>query len=270
VQTVRTSTTALWTILTLACSGGGDEQATAGEGPGGTTAVASTTAMSGPGTTTEAMTTTSSTSTTTSGSSSTGSTGGDTGSTTTGETTDTTSPVDTSDASTSTSASDTSDTSGSSSTGDETPFDGDGADGEVCGLIMQKCVYSCMNLMWPCVDGCIAEGSPNGAAEAQALVDCAYVDCNYDSNCYTSFCLDEWYTCVSGPLTCEQEVACIQQCGDDDDECLARCYYEATDDAQKDYDSLEFCRMNEGCAELDDQCMKEFCTWNYMQCFGWP
>mgnify|MGYP002149320777 CR=1 FL=1 len=107
------------------------------------------------------------------------------------------------------------------------------------------------------------------AAEAQAVVDCAYIDCNYDTNCYTSFCLDEWYACTQGPLTCEQEVACIQHCAGDS-ECRARCYYESTAVAQKQYDDLEFCRMSQSCAELDDQCMKEFCTWNYMACLGWP
>jgi len=190
--------------------------------------------------------------------------GDPTATTSTGTTGDTTGPVDPPNTSGSSGETSTTETSGG-----ETPFEGDAADGEVCGLIIQSCVYQCYQLKWPCIDACIAEGSPNGAAEAQAVVNCAYIDCNYDTNCYTSFCLDEWYACTEGPLTCEQEVACIQHCAGDS-ECRARCYYESTAAAQKQYDDLEFCRMSQSCAELDDQCMKEFCTWNYMACLGWP
>jgi len=261
---MRNLTIALSTLLTTACPGNGDGPTT-GNDPGTTT---STTAGSEPGTTTAATTGTTDTTgtTTTAGSTSGSSSGSDTtDATSTGETTDTTGPVNTTNASES-----SGETTASDTTGGETLFEGDAADGEVCGLIIQSCVYQCYQLKWPCIDACIAEGSPNGAAEAQAVVDCAYIDCGYDTNCYTSFCLDEWYACTEGPLTCEQEVVCIQHCADDDTQCKARCYYESTADAQKQYDNLEFCRMNNGCAELDDQCMKEFCTWNYMACLGWP
>lgn len=262
---MRNPTLALWTLLTLACPGNGDGPTT------GTTGTSTdTTAGSGPGTTTTGATGTSASGSTSSSSSG---SGDPTATTSTGTTDGTTGPVDSSGSSGSSGSSDTSGSSGEPSTtgttGGETPFEGDAADGEVCGLIIQACVYQCYQLKWPCIDACIAEGSPNGAAEAQAVVDCAYIDCNYDTNCYTSFCLDEWYACTQGPLTCEQEVACIQHCAGDS-ECRARCYYESTAAAQKQYDDLEFCRMSQSCAELDDQCMKEFCTWNYMACLGWP
>jgi len=127
-----------------------------------------------------------------------------------------------------------------------------------------NCADACGDV--ECVDACIADGSENGAAEAESLILCAASHgCGDDEACLTSNCLEEILTCSSGDATCSELSDCSETC-DGEPTCEANCYSEATTLAQAELTGLGECIAENDCQ--DDACVLQECGPQVGECFS--
>lgn len=163
---------------------------------------------------------------------------------------------------------DTTDATTSLDTGETTATTGGttGGDGELVCKFVMDCVFTCNPPSQQCAGECIAMGTPNGAAEAQDVVDC-FIGCNLDQACIEMECAEEQYACFHGPLTCPELVDCATACGQDE-MCVQSCYYEGLEADQTAFEDVGLCQMMNQCPAPDSPCTEMACPDDYSSCFG--
>ena len=139
---------------------------------------------------------------------------------------------------------------------------GDPADNSC--LVVLDCADRCGDV--ECVEGCVADGSESGAAEAEAVILCSATNgCGDDEECLASNCADELLSCSSGEATCAVLSECAEACAGEP-LCEANCYAEASTLAQAELNQLAQCIADEGCG--DEACVLEKCGPQVGECFS--
>ena len=151
-----------------------------------------------------------------------------------------------------------------STTSDTTTTTTGGDPGNNSCLVVLDCADKCGDA--GCVEKCIADGSDEGAAEAEAVILCsANNGCGDDEECLGSNCADELLSCTSGDATCAALSDCAEACAGEP-LCEANCYAAATTLAQAELNQLAQCIMANGCG--DDACVLEKCGPQLGECFS--
>jgi hypothetical protein len=136
--------------------------------------------------------------------------------------------------------------------------------GLACG-VLAGCVDACAPNDDMCQQTCFDAASMNGAAEYDAIVQCAVANNCNNEMCVNLNCAAELLACFSGPLTCGQFAACFEDCAGDGG-CEGSCFVESTQLAQGQSQALQQCIEDNQCA--DEACIAENCSDQLQSCIG--
>ena len=150
-----------------------------------------------------------------------------------------------------------------------------------------KCIFDCFETCpqgdQACSQNCVNSADIEGQMAYNNLITCldqsGYFDCpEGDDECANAAfdqCMDPYYECFHGDLTCVEMNACLSACpeGDAGTECSQDCFSEGSVEALKTWDALVNCLDENGyfdCAEGDDECADaafDLCMDEYYACF---
>ena len=138
-----------------------------------------------------------------------------------------------------------------------------------CDLCDCRSIFDCMSICdvpgATCQQTCL-----KGASIETQMAFNALMDCMGDNICYwfdecqldpIEACPDEYYACFPpGDLDCEGIYQCLNECGADDQECVAQCLNEGSIEALNAWDEYTDCLDLAGyfeCPEDDDACYEQ-------------